>query len=169
MTVVIISAPRTVLKLLLPEDGISPLHQYHNHSGSQSRLKPADQPFPFLCLKPCFAPAPFFLKLWLPFFPLDLNDLSFCFSSNFFFFAPNLFSLPPFFAPKVFPAGFIFFPNAFSPSLDFFHPLLAWPPERVLLPVLAPLSLPGCCAGNILFRFLALGNMSATKSQPINH
>lgn len=130
------------------------------------QARPAGQPLPFLCLKPCFAPAPFLWKPWLPFFPLDLNDLSFWFRSNFFFLAPNVFSLPPFFAPKLFPAGFVFFPSALSPSLDFFHPLPAWPTGGVLWPALAPLSLPARLAGKSLFRLLALGNMSETKSEP---
>lgn len=126
------------------------------------------QPFPFLCLKPCFAPAPLFLKPGLAFWPLDLNDLSLflfppnvLFPSNLFF-PPNFFSLSPaFFAPNVFPPGLGFFPNGFSSSLDCFHP---FPPGPFLLSGLASLSFLGGWPEDI-FLLLALGNMSAQKKK----
>lgn len=124
------------------------------------------QPFPFLCLKPCFPPAPFFLKPDLALWPLDLKDLSFLFRSNFFP-LPNFFSPPPALGPKVFPPGFVFFPNGFSPSLEFFHPFpflfLSCPPGLLLLGDLAALSFLGGLPGDRPFLFLALGNMSAQK------
>lgn len=126
------------------------------------------QPFPFLCLKPCFAPAPFLLKPALALRTLDLKDLSFLFPSNLFF--PNFFSLSPaLFAPNVFPPPFtVFFLYELSPSLVF-HPfpvlsLDSFPLEGVCFGDLPVLSFLAVLPGDGPFLFLAEGNMSAQKS-----